>query len=90
MKNVHYLETEDLSLLIQNAVAKVLEPVLGISKVDLDEIVGLSEAAKILHLAEVTIRKKVISGKLKKACPDVRGLRFTRRELKRYAENYRP
>lgn len=54
-----------------------------------DEVLTLVEAAEFLKLSVHTIKKLVRKGKIPKASPDVRGLRFRLGDLKNFSSAYR-
>lgn len=87
--NAIYYDPAALAALISAAVAEGIRYHLETNSDDPDEIVDISKAAKILHLSVPTIRKYVKAEKLKRAFPGIRVMKFSRKELLRFAGSYR-
>jgi len=87
--NAVYFEPEELMSLIKNAVSLGIKEAIDEFKRDPKKIVKLKEASEILNMAESTVRKWTYAGKINRAIPEVKGLRFTIQELERFASDYR-
>ena len=82
-------DPEELKKFIKNAVAEGFKEHQFQHQHDPNEIVNLEKAGEILNLSIYTVRKHAKAGRIKKAMPEIKGLRFTRSELIRFSQTYR-
>jgi hypothetical protein len=78
---------------LEELITRVINDVLNkynFSATDNPEIIEMEDASKFLCISPATIKKYVRKKEIKRALPNVKGYRFFRAELTRFANHYRP
>lgn len=81
---------EDIKAIVKSSIKEELSAISNNPPAHLDdEILSLIDAAKFLKLSVHTVKKLAMKGKIPRALPDVRGLRFRFGDLKQFSSAYR-